>query len=176
MRCELVAVLLHEPKIIFLDEPTIGLDVVAKERIREFIATLNRETGATVLLTTHDLSDIEKLCKRVIIIDKGKLIYDGDLAEIKRKYGRLRRLLFTPEDTVALERLEKELKLLHAGIEVSMGEENCVVIRFDPHAVPASQITRHIVNNYELKDLSVEEADLDQIIRDIYERGQVGGG
>jgi ABC-2 type transport system ATP-binding protein len=95
MRCELVAALLHEPRIIYLDEPTIGLDIVAKEAMRQFIRTLNRERGTTILLTTHDLIDIEKLCKRVIIIDKGTVIYDGTLAEIKRRYGRRRTITFS---------------------------------------------------------------------------------
>ena len=85
MRCELVASLLHDPKVVYLDEPTIGLDVVAKERIREFIQHLNQQRGVTIMLTTHDIADIEKLCKRVMIIDKGQLIYDGSLSAIKQR-------------------------------------------------------------------------------------------
>src|SRR5207237_1604279 len=88
MRGDLAAALLHDPPVIFLDEPTIGLDVVAKERIREFLLTANREQGVTILLTTHDMGDIEKLCRRVMIIDHGRLLYDGPLDAISARSGR----------------------------------------------------------------------------------------
>jgi ABC-2 type transport system ATP-binding protein len=93
MRCELGAALLHAPRLLFLDEPTIGLDVLAKEAIREFLATENRERGTTILLTTHDLSDIERLCPRMILIDHGHVVYDGAVEAIRREYGSERRLV-----------------------------------------------------------------------------------
>ena len=93
MRGDIAAALLHNPPILYLDEPTIGLDVVAKERLRGFIRAINREQGVTVLLTTHDMSDIEQLCRRLIIIDKGSLIYDGGLDEIRQRYGKHRTLV-----------------------------------------------------------------------------------
>jgi ABC-2 type transport system ATP-binding protein len=93
MRGDLAAALLHDPPVVFLDEPTIGLDVVAKERIREFLLTANREQGVTILLTTHDMGDIEKLCRRVMIIDHGRLLYDGPLDQIRERYGRHRTLV-----------------------------------------------------------------------------------
>jgi ABC-2 type transport system ATP-binding protein len=171
MRCELVATLLHDPKIVYLDEPTIGMDVVAKERIREFILHLSQERGTTVILTTHDISDIERLCQRVIIIDKGHLIYDGTLAEIKRQYGRLRRVVFSPADGVQPEGLEASLKKLDSCLQVDTREDGNVVVSFDPQQVAALTITRHVVNSYAVSDLTVEEANLETIVREIYQQG-----
>src|SRR6185437_11160893 len=101
MRGDFAAAMLHDPEIVYLDEPTIGLDVVAKEAIREFIARINVERGTTVILTTHDLADVERLCRRIVLIDKGKLIYDGDIERIKSQYGRFRRLVLRFEEPVA---------------------------------------------------------------------------
>ncbi|MDU5949703.1 MAG: ABC transporter ATP-binding protein, partial [Paenibacillus macerans] len=94
MRCELVAALLHNPSIVFLDEPTIGLDIVVKSEIRDFLKDMNREHGTTILLTTHDLQDIEALCSRVIMLDDGRIIYDGGLEELKNRWGTGREVLF----------------------------------------------------------------------------------
>jgi len=171
MRCELVASLLHDPKIVYLDEPTIGLDVVAKERIREFILHLNQARRTTILLTTHDLTDIERLCRRVIIIDKGQLIYDGTLAEIKRRYGRRRRVVFSLADGASIDGLTTSLEQVGPGLQTQMRGDGGVVVSFDPQQVAATTITRHIVNNYPVADLSVEEANLEAIIREIYQQG-----
>jgi ABC-2 type transport system ATP-binding protein len=174
MRCELVVPMLHDPEVLYLDEPTIGLDVVAKHRIREFILQMNRERGTTVLLTTHDLSDIERLCRRVMIIDKGRIMYDGPLSEIRSRYGGSRRLVFTPQDGSSVDGVEDQVRAIADEATVSFGEDRAVAISFDPRRVSASEITKQIVNNYDVKDLSVEEADIETIVRDIYERGQVG--
>ena len=181
MRCELVAALLHEPAIIYLDEPTIGLDVVARERVREFIRHLNRERGTTILLTTHDLVDIEQLCRRVIIIDRGTVIYDGSLAEIKRRYGRRRTITFSILDdadgandvdgALAPERLAAELTTLGEGIAVERREDRSLAVGFDPRRVAASALTRHIVTRYPVADLTVAEPELAAIIREIYASG-----
>jgi ABC-2 type transport system ATP-binding protein len=168
MRCELVASLLHDPKVVYLDEPTIGLDVVAKDRIREFIQHLNQQHGVTIVLTTHDIADIEKLCKRVLIIDKGQVIYDGSLSAIKQQYGRRRRVIFATMDGASPTGLEAELTALGDSIQVAPGDERKVVVSFDPHSVPVSQLTRMIVNHHVVTDLTVEEADLEAIIRQIY--------
>jgi ABC-2 type transport system ATP-binding protein len=168
MRCELVASLLHDPRVVYLDEPTIGLDVVAKDRIREFIQHLNQQRGVTIMLTTHDIADIEKLCKRVLIIDKGQLIYDGSLSAIKQQYGRRRRVIFATTDGATPAGLETELAALGDGIQVAPGDEGKVIVSFDPHSVPVSALTRTIVNHHVVTDLSVEEADLEGIIRQIY--------
>jgi ABC-2 type transport system ATP-binding protein len=168
MRCELVAALLHDPNVVYLDEPTIGLDVVAKDRIREFIQHLNKQHGVTIMLTTHDITDIEKLCKRVIIIDKGQVIYDGSLSAIKQRYGRRRRAIFATMDGATPADIAEELVALGEGIQVAPGDEGKVVVTFDPHSVPVSELTRTIVNQHTVADLAVEEADLEGIIREIY--------
>ena len=98
MRCDLAASLLHNPPVLFLDEPTIGLDVVAKERIREFLKEVNRTEGTTVLLTTHDLSDIEELSQRIIIIDKGRILFDGDLEQMKMRLAKYNQVKFFLKD------------------------------------------------------------------------------
>jgi ABC-2 type transport system ATP-binding protein len=168
MRCELVVALLHDPNVVYLDEPTIGLDVVAKDRIREFILHLNKQRGVTIMLTTHDITDIEKLCKRVIIIDKGQVIYDGSLSAIKQRYGRRRRAIFATMDGATPAAIAEELAALGEGIQVAPGDEGKLVVSFDPHSVPVSELTRTIVNQHVVADLSVEEADLEGIIREIY--------
>ena len=175
MRCELVASMLHNPRLVYLDEPTIGMDVVAKERIRGFIRRVNSEQGTTVILTTHDIGDIEQLCRRVLIIDKGHLIYDGSLAAIKREYGRLRRVRFSVPPTTGLDGLEDILAGLGSEVRLNAGEEvGHFAVSFDPHRTPASAVTKLIVNRYEVNDLAVEEADLEGIIRAIYRRGGAG--
>ena len=108
MRCEIAAALLHRPKILFLDEPTIGLDVVSKIQVREFIKKINRENGTTVILTTHDMQDIEALTDRIILIGKGKKLYDGSLAEIKERYKHSEKL--STDEVIAA--LYKEMKLV----------------------------------------------------------------
>ena len=95
MRCELAAALIHNPPLLFLDEPTIGLDVLVKLNIRQFLKQLNERYGTTILLTTHDMSDIEALCERVIMLDEGKIIYDGSLGQLKEKWGQGKRISFT---------------------------------------------------------------------------------
>jgi ABC-2 type transport system ATP-binding protein len=171
IRCELVTALLHDPKIVYLDEPTIGLDVVAKERIRQFIQHLHRERGTTILLTTHDISDIEKLCQRVLIIDKGHLIYDGALSEIKRRYGRLRRVVFSLTEGASPDGLQASLQQFGSSVDVSLQDNGTIVVCFNPQQVAALEITRHIVNQYPVVDLAVEEASLEGIIREIYQQG-----
>jgi ABC-2 type transport system ATP-binding protein len=174
MRCELVAALLHEPPILFLDEPTIGLDVVAKEAMRAFIREINRERGTTILLTTHDLVDIEQLCQRVIIIDKGRVIYDGSLAAIKRQFGRERTLTFAlPPDAAAPapEDLATALGYADTGLTVARCDDGAYAIRFDPRRLAASDLTRQLVTRYPVTDLAVAEADLATIIREIYASG-----
>jgi ABC-2 type transport system ATP-binding protein len=171
MRCELVAALLHDPPIVYLDEPTIGLDVVAKEQIRQFILQLNQERGATVILTTHDLQDVEKLCRRVIIIDSGRVIYDGTLTAIKRQYGRWRQIVFSVADGEQTDSLVNTLAGIDAQIRIERRQDGSVVVGFDPQAVAASELTRQIVNNYAVTDLTVAEADIEAIIRAIYSQG-----
>lgn len=161
MRAELAVTLIHEPRILYLDEPTIGLDLVVKERIRAFIKEQNRANGTTLILTTHDLGDIEELCPRVIIIDAGKLIYDGPISAIRERFGTYRTLTF--EVVGAIGAFD-----VPAGAEVEMVGEQRVVIRFDRTRTTASQVAASLMNQLEVVDFSLAEPDLASIIRQIY--------
>lgn len=161
MRAELVATLIHEPKIVYLDEPTIGLDLIVKERIREFIKQQNRESGTTVILTTHDLGDIEELCPRVMIIDAGKLIYDGPLGTIKDRFGKFREITF---DTAGLlDPFEPP-----TGTQVITQEPRKLVLRFDRTVTTASQLASTVMSRVEVADFSLAEPDLSSIVKQIY--------
>jgi ABC-2 type transport system ATP-binding protein len=161
MRAELAAALIHEPKIVYLDEPTIGLDLIVKERIREFIKQQNREKGATVILTTHDLGDIEELCQRVMIIDDGKLIYDGPISTIKERFGKYREITF--ETVSGMDGVE-----VPSGSEVTGREARKFTLRFDRTLTTASQVAAAIMNQIEVKDFSLAEPDLASIVKQIY--------
>ena len=164
MRAELAATLIHEPKIVYLDEPTIGLDVLVKERIRGFIKTQNQQRGVTVVLTTHDLGDIEELCSRVIIIDAGKLIYDGPLETIKNRFGTHRRMTFELERAGDTTRLE-----LPAGAEIVDSDGTRLELRFDRARVSASQVAGSVMAQLEVLDFSITEPDLSGIIKQLYQ-------
>ncbi len=165
MRGDFAAALLHNPPVVFLDEPTIGLDVVAKEAIREFIARTNRERGTTFILTTHDLNDVEKLCDRIIIIDHGQKLYDGRIEAIKRRYGRQRILVaeidgFCADCEIPIPGVRK---LSQAGARVSF--------EFDRERVSADELIVALAKQYELKDVTISEPELEAIIREIYLKG-----
>ncbi|CUS02510.1 ABC transporter related [Candidatus Promineifilum breve] len=161
MRAELAATLIHEPRIVYLDEPTIGLDLLVKERIRAFIKRVNQENGTTVILTTHDLGDIEELCKRVLIIDNGALIYDGPLATIKDRFGKYREITFeTAADLNGL--------ALPDGAELLEKEERKLSLRFDRTQTSASRVSAAIMSQIEVLDLSLKEPDLSMIVKQIY--------
>lgn len=161
MRADLCAALLHQPKLLFLDEPTIGLDVVAKERIRRFIRHINRERGVTVVLTTHDLSDVEQLCRRVMIIDHGRLLYDGRLEELRRRFGGKRELHV--EFSQEYDQIEIEVA------EVTQLDSHRAVFRFDRGNVSASNLIGRLSEQYRIRDLTVREPDIESTIRRIYE-------
>lgn len=161
MRADLCAALLHNPALLFLDEPTIGLDVVAKERIREFIRHINRERGTTVILTTHDLSDVEKLCERVMIIDHGRLLYDGELARLRDRFGGKRQLVVDFGDEP--EAVEVE------GAEVASRTGSRVTYQFERSAISASELIGRISSRYPIRDLEVREPDIEDTVRRIYE-------
>ncbi len=170
MRGDLVAAMLHEPPILYLDEPTIGLDVVAKARVRDFLAEVNRERGVTVMLTTHDLADVEQLCTRLIIIDGGRMIFDGSLAEIKRRFGAFRTLVIDLDgDAVAaVEHLRPNLPV---GAEIDRTDGPRCWIRFDSRLISASELIGAIVAAQPVRDLTIEEPAIEEIIRDLYEHG-----
>ncbi len=163
MRGDFAAAMLHDPKIVYLDEPTIGLDVVAKEAIRTFIARINSERGTTIVLTTHDLADVERLCRRIILIDRGAIIYDGDVERIKNEYGRFRTLVVHFAQPVAQPQLE--------GAELVCVEGSTARLRFDRTRERAERLIRQASERYALEDVSIEEPDLESIIRRIYIEG-----
>jgi ABC-2 type transport system ATP-binding protein len=161
MRSELAAALIHQPKVVYLDEPTIGLDLIVKERIRDFIKQECGSNGMTVMLTTHDLGDIEELCQRVIIIDSGHVIYDGPITTIKERFGKFREITFeTMEDITSLN--------LPEGAEIFDSEERKVQIRFDRTVSTASKVAGAVMNQIEVKDFSLSEPDLADIVKQIY--------
>jgi ABC-2 type transport system ATP-binding protein len=163
MRADLCAAMIHDPALLFLDEPTIGLDVVAKERIRQFIRHINRERGTTVLLTTHDLQDVEKLCERALIIDRGHLLYDGALASLLDRFGGERELvvdLAEPHDH----------PLVDGAVLVSL-EGQRATYRFKRGVTSASTLIGQISAKYRVQDLSVREPQIEDTIRRIYLEG-----
>ncbi|TAL56838.1 MAG: ATP-binding cassette domain-containing protein [Nanoarchaeota archaeon] len=161
MKCELMAALLHGPSLVFLDEPTIGLDIIVKEKIRDFISEINKKEGITFILTTHDLQDIDRLCKRVIILDKGSIAYDGPLETLKKNYIKEKNI------RVVIEKMPKK-KFAIKGAKIHRQEGNDVWFR-----VPVSKVrdvTRTIVNNFELIDINITEPSIEQVIAHIYRK------
>jgi len=157
IRGELTAAMLHGPELLFLDEPTIGLDVVAKQRVREFLVEINREDGVTVMLTTHDLGDIERLCKRLLVIDHGTLIWDGGIPELRERYGGERLLI------VDLERPAPPLDVEGAVVDRVDGARQWLRFRGS-----ASELAARVAQSARLVDLQVAEPDIEEIVRRIY--------
>jgi ABC-2 type transport system ATP-binding protein len=158
IRGELTASMLHEPELLFLDEPTIGLDVVAKQRVRDFLVEINRERGVTVLLTTHDLGDIERLCKRLLVIDHGSLIWDGQIDALKQHFGAERLLI------VDLEEAMPPLEIEGARVEKVDGPRQWLRFRG-----PAAELTARVALAARLVDLQITEPDIEEIVRRIYQ-------
>jgi len=170
MRCDLAASLLHNPALLFLDEPTIGLDVVAKDRIREFLKEVNRTERTTVLLTTHDLSDIEELCKRILIIDKGAILFDGDLREMKQRLAKFNQVKFYLKDRAQVARLPL---IATDGISCDRVDELTYLMRFDREQHSSAEVIRNLVNTLEVRDIIVEEEPIEDIVKRIYLSGEV---
>jgi ABC-2 type transport system ATP-binding protein len=161
MRADLCAAFLHEPALVFLDEPTIGLDIVAKEKIRQFILHINQEQRTTILLTTHDLTDVEKLCERIVILDQGKIVFDGLLSTLKKKYGGLRQLI--------VDFAEDYRDIYLKDIVILKRDLNRVTFGFQREQISASELINIITQKYRIQDLEVREPDLESTIRKIYE-------
>jgi ABC-2 type transport system ATP-binding protein len=172
MRCDLAAALLHNPPLLFLDEPTIGLDVVAKDRIREFLKEVNRTERTTVLLTTHDLADIEELCRRIIIIDKGRVLFDGSLAAMKDRLAEYNQVKFLLKDRAQLARLPL---VATDGIACERVDELTYVMRFARDHHTTAEVIRNLVNTLEVQDIFVEEEPIENIVKRIYLSGEVAG-
>jgi ABC-2 type transport system ATP-binding protein len=179
MKCDLCASLLHNPPLLFLDEPTIGLDVSVKERIRDFIRYINRTEGSTIVLTTHDMTDIEELCERIIIVDKGKIIFDGPTNEIRERFGRWRRIVVDLDAPVDIP--DTDLALLSGDLntELQKGEflrfkkldSKHMQISFDRTRFKAGDVISNLLATHTVNDLELHEPDLSDIIREIYDGG-----
>lgn len=163
MRADLCAALLHDPGIVYLDEPTIGLDVVVKERIREFIRQINRERGTTVILTTHDMADIEKLCSRVMVVDHGRLMYDGNLHTLKNDYGNMETMELDTEEAFVMDDA-----LLRMGISFSRTEDARTQLVYDKNNINSSAVIKWIMERYSVRDFKVKETEIEEIIRNLY--------
>jgi ABC-2 type transport system ATP-binding protein len=165
MRCDLAAALLHNPPLLFLDEPTIGLDVVAKDQIRKFLRAINREFQTTVLLTTHDLDDIEELCRRIMIIDHGRLLYDGPLDLLKQKLLRTKQIKFAVKDSTQLAGVRG---FAREGLELEQVDALTYRIRFDRTRLATADLIRQILNTVEVRDLLIEDEPIEEVVKRIY--------
>jgi ABC-2 type transport system ATP-binding protein len=161
MRCDLAAALLHAPPLLYLDEPTIGLDAVSKLAVREFIRRLNRDRGVTVILTTHDMDDVEALCSRVIVIGDGRILSDGSLPELRARVTRERRLIIDLAD--GCETVTDE------AAELVEQEGRRVTLRFDPEQVPAPALIARVAGRYPIRDLFVENPPIEEVIARLYQ-------
>jgi ABC-2 type transport system ATP-binding protein len=172
MRCELAAALIHNPPLLFLDEPTIGLDVLVKLKIREFLKEINEKYQTTILLTTHDLGDIEAICERVIMLDEGKIIYDGELTSLKSNWVEGKEIHFQFMDQVSLKELQS-LPLLFP-VTWEYNEKDQIYIAYIKEEKDSiSQLISAVVSHYKIKDLKIHETSIEEIVRNIYEKGMV---
>ena len=164
MRCDLVASLLHSPDILFLDEPTVGLDATSKLAVRQFIKQLNRDRNVTVILTTHDMDDIEALCHRIIVIGDGSILSDGNLSELRAKVNGERRLKI---------KFQNEIDFVDAEARVISQQGREYHLAFDPAKITPTQLIARITSRYEVNDLLVENPPIEELIAQLYERNQV---
>lgn len=174
MRADLGAALIHNPKVLYLDEPTIGLDLVVKDKIRDAIREINEKYQTTVILTTHDIGDIEELCSRIIVIDEGKKIYDGGLNELKDTYGTKRKVIMEVRSVPQAKSVDWAAVL---GVEdtlfaVELDEENCqLAIAFDKNDLQVSDVIAAAMKACEVKDIQIQETELSEIVKAIYRHG-----
>lgn len=190
MRADLGAALLHNPKVLYLDEPTIGLDLVVKDNIRKAIKEINEKYQTTVILTTHDIGDIEELCSRIIIIDEGKKIYDGTLEHLKDTYGSKRKVVLEVKNVEAVQKLNLAETL---GLQIDAtnitgevvenaaytadldADKKIYTVTFDKHKLQAPQILSAVMEVTEVTDIKLQETELAEIVKEIYNYGTNGG-
>lgn len=163
MRCDLAGALMHAPQILFLDEPTIGLDAPAKLAVRNFVRKLNRERGVTVILTTHDMDDIEALCTRVMVITDGKLLSDGSLTQLRNQFGR--------ERWLTLDLVDENENVTDPDARIVRREGGRVCLGFDPEKLRPEQLIARLTSRHAVRDLFVENPPIEEIIARIYDRG-----
>lgn len=165
MRADFAAALIHSPKIVYLDEPTIGLDVLVKDKIRGAIKELNKKYNITVILTTHDMKDIEELCNRIIIIDKGKILYDGSLSNIKYRFGNTKTVFIPSNVKLDVEELETKFP----GTIVDDMEDK-KAIKFSLNDVDLDDMLLYLINTYRIKDFKIEDISIEDITKKLYEK------
>jgi ABC-2 type transport system ATP-binding protein len=158
MRCEIVLALLHKPKILFLDEPTIGLDVVVKKTIRDLIKKINEKEGVTIILTSHDMMDIEQLCKRAIIINKGKITYDGDIEEIRKKYATKKIIAVSTKENI-------QIPSKYAVLEKS---KYFAKISIDTKKTSLHSAIESITKQNKIEDITISDTPIEEIITNIF--------
>lgn len=171
MRADLGAALLHNPKVLYLDEPTIGLDLVVKDNIRNAIKEINEKYKTTVVLTTHDIGDIEELCNRIIIIDHGKIIYDGTLTELKDKYGKKRTVTLVVKDMSVISKADYANKfgMKKDSLVIEKDEkDSSVSFTFDKDTLGISDIMTYTLEKTEVMDMTIRETELSEIVKEIY--------
>lgn len=179
MRADLGAALLHNPKVLFLDEPTIGLDIVVKDKIRDAIRKINREYNTTVILTTHDIGDIEELCSRILVIDEGKLIYDGTLTHLKDTYGSHRKISMELKNPAAANQLQlwKVLGVAEGDCVSEYDEKRKLLqVSFHKNRLSVPQILNAVMQVTDVTDVQIQETELAQIVKQIYTHGLADGG
>lgn len=164
VRCEFAAIFIHQPAVVFLDEPTIGLDASVKETIRSFIRYMNQRYQTTFLITSHDMKDIESLCERIFIIDEGKKVYDGSLTVLKERFSTIKTILFSTEKPV-----EKELKL--EGLDFERKDDFHFEIRYQSKIWTSAQVIEQVFNHFVIEDVTMKELEIETMIRQIYEEG-----
>lgn len=170
MRCDLAASLLHQPAILYLDEPTIGLDVAVKERIRRFIKQINQERAITVLLTSHDLGDIENLCRRLVMIDRGRIVFDGPLQAIKERFGRERMIhLRLHEALPAAGETATQVLAGFATTHVQQTDDYRITVQFDTTTASVGGIASRLLSALPVDDMQIDEPSIETIIRSLYE-------
>ena len=164
MICEVAAVTLHRPRVIFFDEPTIGLDIVVKKKVRNMIRMLNEKYGTTIFITSHDISDIEKLCHRIIIINHGKVMLDSKLEDIKHKYLTKKKVEVSYEENINEQ--DAILVLDQNKLQVSFGEK--IVVEFDERDIQTGQVIEQLMKLGKVQGLSISNTSLENVIYDIY--------
>jgi ABC-2 type transport system ATP-binding protein len=174
MLCDITASFLHNPQVVFLDEPTIGLDISVKAKIRSVIKELNRERNTTIILTTHDLGDVEALCQRIIIIDKGKILYDGDIKRVNALFGAYRTLKLQIDDfsEATLQQLKASLTDCFGaehGITIAETEEFWTDVTIDQARTPLSDVLSFVMNHFPVSDVRIVEISMENVVRKVYD-------
>ncbi len=173
MLCDIAASFLHNPKVIFLDEPTIGLDISVKSKIRKIIKDLNRMKGTTILLTTHDVGDMEELCKRIILIDKGSLIYDGETEAFNKLFGSYRTLKISTDinQTETVADFLKEKFTDHSAVKVNFDDKGWIDAVIDQDKLQLTEVLSAVMSEHSIKDVQIQEIEMETVIQKIYEGG-----